>query len=295
MSRIMVTLLSLMSLVSFSSFTTAAQESTPSAKGLLLTKSSGFQHSVIERKDGQLGHAEKILIDLAKQAGVDLEATKDAAKINANDLKNYKLVMFYTSGDLTKDSKDGGSNMPETGVADLDNWIKQGGGFMGFHSATDSFRTDGEEASPYIQLIGAEFRGHGNQFVGTVKVVDPKHPAVASIPKEGWSLQEEWYLFNKYNKETMHVLALLEMGEERSKQEMYNIPDSPIIWCSRHGKGRVYNNGMGHREDVWTNEIFQKSTVDAIKWTLGEGKAKAKPNYDAVVPTGIPQAATAEK
>ncbi len=35
-----------------------AQEAKAPVKGLFLTKSSGYEHSVITRKDGQLGHAD---------------------------------------------------------------------------------------------------------------------------------------------------------------------------------------------------------------------------------------------
>ena len=43
----------------------------PTRKILYFTKSVGFQHSVIARRNGQLSHSEKILIELGKNHGVE--------------------------------------------------------------------------------------------------------------------------------------------------------------------------------------------------------------------------------
>ena len=82
----------------------------------------------------------------------------------------------------------------------------------------------------------------------------------------------------------MHVLAMLDPGDEREKQAQYNIPSYPVVWCKAQGDGRIFYSAMGHREDVWENPTFLKMTSDAIDWAAGKGDANAKPNYDKVVP-----------
>jgi hypothetical protein len=37
---------------------------------------------------------------------------------------------------------------------------------------------------------------------------------------------------------------------------------------------------MGHREDVWTNPIFQEILSGGIRFALGEVKADATPNLE---------------
>lgn len=258
-------------------------------KLLFLSKSSGFQHSSITRKYGELSHVEKIVQALAEKYGAEVTLTKDASLINAENLKNYDVVVFYTTGDLTKPGTDEHPPMGENGVAELIDWIKAGGGFMGFHCATDTFHdgTDGPP-SPYTQMIGASFRAHGQQFEGTVQVVDREHAAMESVPT-GWKIKDEWYLFRNLDTANIHVLALLDPGEERERQEMYNIPSYPIIWCREFGEGRIYYNAMGHREDVWDNETFQLAVLDAAQWAMGAKgrKGDSPPNYDQVVPTEI--------
>lgn len=261
---------------------TASAQDAP--RVLFLSKSAGFQHSAITEKDGQPNHVAKTLQALADAAGAELTATKDASLINAEDLKNYDLVIFYTTGYLTTEGTDGHPPMPETGVADLIDWIEAGGGFMGYHCATDTFHSsDDSPPSEYTKMIGASFLSHGKQFDGAVKVVDPDHPTAASIPAD-WSKLDEWYKFRNLAKDDIHVIALLDPGAEREKQEQYDVPAYPVIWCRQLGEGRIYYNAMGHREDVWDDPTFQQTVVDAATWALGEGPADAEPNYKEVVP-----------
>lgn len=253
-------------------------------KILFLSKSSGFEHEVIKDVEGKPSHAARVLQGLGPRLNAEVVSSKDASLINAENLKNYDLVIFYTTGDLTEPGNDGNPPMGENGAAELMDWIRNGGGFMGFHAATDTFRAPEDDSfTPYTEMIGAEFLKHGKKFEGTVKVVDPSHPAAASMPPER-RIFDEWYLFKFPNAQSLHVLALLDPGEERQKQEVYDIPSYPIIWCSQLGKGRVYYNGLGHEFDVWSDPAFQNVIIDAARWAMGEGPAQAAPNYAHVVP-----------
>ncbi len=255
-------------------------------KALFLSKSQAFQHEVIAEKDGQDSLVETVLRGLLAEKGIALTATKDAGTINAENLKAYQLVIFYTQGDLTQSGLDKHPPMGADGVPALTEWIEAGGGFIGLHCAVDTFCSKpGEAPTPYTNLIGAAFRGHGRQFVGTVRPADPKHPTMVSLP-EAFAIMDEWYMCRQMNTEAIHVLALLDAGEERSKQKMYDIPPYPIVWCRELGEGRIYYNAMGHRPDVWENETFLSVVTDAVLWAAGEGPALAEPNFASVINTG---------
>lgn len=252
---------------------------------LFLSKSAGFQHSVITVKDDKPSHTAKHLTQVVSDLGGTITCTKDAGLVNTDNLKNYDVVIFYTTGDLTTPGTDGQPPMGPNGQEELLAWVKGGGGFMGFHCAADTFHPDPQCGPPttYTKLLGAEFAGHGRQFAGTIKVTSPGHPLVANIT-DGWKMMDEWYTFCNFNVENLHVLALLDPGDEREKQEMYNRPSYPVIWCQAIGEGRMYYDAMGHREDVWDNEQFRKTVADAITWADGNGAADAAPNFTAVAP-----------
>lgn len=252
---------------------------------LLLTKSEGFEHGPVVEKGGA-NLVAKTLEELCAENGATLTATKNGSAVSADNLKNFDLVVFYTQGDLTKPSKDGGDCMTPEGAAALLDWIKAGGAFVAYHSGSDTFHgPEGGPASPYIAMVGGEFISHGQQFEGTLKVVDPQHPTMAAFPAE-WNVNEEWYLFKNLNKETMHILAVLDPGEKGRKQEQYRINAYPMIWCSAYGQGKVYFNGMGHREELWDNPMFREGIVDAAEWALDDASSPAdtEPNWAKVMP-----------
>jgi len=266
-----------------------AEEDTP--RVLFLSKSSGYEHSVIARQDGP-SHVETVLAAVAKANGFELQSTKDAGSIDAETLEGYDAVVFYTTGDLTEAGSgeglfggDGEPAMTASGVADLRAWVEKGGAFLGFHSAADTFHSADGSPSPYIDLLGGEFLRHGRQFEGRLKIVDTDHPAMASVP-QGWTVLDEWYAFKNLSSDAMHVLALLETGSDSFEQELYDLPDYPVIWCRAFGAGRVFYNAMGHREDVWDRAPFQAAFVDALNWALGLSELGAGPNFAEVVPTG---------
>lgn len=254
-------------------------------KILFMSKSQGFEHSPVAEKDGKPSVAAKVLTDLgAQHGGAQVTATKNGSAINAENLKNYQLVIFYSQGDLTQPSKDGGDNMGPDGVKDLLDWISAGGAVMGFHSASDTFHPTSEEGSPFLKMMGAEFETHGAQFKGNLKVVDTQHPAMANYPPE-YMINEEWYLFKDFNKNSMHILAVMDPGEEGAKQEKYKIAPYPVIWCSQYGNGKVFFSALGHNDEMWLNEDFQKTIVDAADWVLSRDTdpAQVAPNWDKVM------------
>jgi type 1 glutamine amidotransferase len=46
----------------------------------------------------------------------------------------------------------------------------------------------------------------------------------------------------------------------------------------------VFFTSMGHREDVWTNPIFQSILIGGLRWAAGMVEAEVPPNIDRVTP-----------
>ena len=94
----------------------AAETGLPRRKVLFFTKSSGYQHSVIKRnKQDELSYAEQILVDLGKQHGYDVTATKDGRYFTPERLAEFDAAVFYTTGDLTIPGLDKQPPMPKDG------------------------------------------------------------------------------------------------------------------------------------------------------------------------------------
>ena len=259
----------------------------PAHKILFFTKSSGFEHSVISWKSGKPSLAEKVFLDLGAKHSWTFEFSKDGSKFSPEYLAGFDTVIFYTTGDLTTTGSDGEPAMTAAGKQALFAYIKNGKGFIGLHSATDTFHTGkdaglepADQKDTFICMLGAEFIGHGNQQVATNKVTDPKFPGFAGAG-ETFSFNEEWYSLKNFNPD-MHAITVIDAPSMTGDD--YNRPPYPTTWARQEGKGRVFYTAMGHRDDIWSNAVFQDILVGAIRWTTGDVKAKIPPNLKVVAP-----------
>ncbi len=256
-------------------------------KVLYFTQSAGFEHSAVKRNGDQLSFSEKTLIDIGKRNGIEVVCTKDGTVFDG-DLDQYDAIAFYTSGDLTEGKdKYGNPPMSVAGKKKLLDTIAAGKGFVGFHSATDSFRNPGSpKKDPYIVMVGGEFIGHGTQQNANQRITSPKFPGLAGLG-DSFGFQEEWYTFDKYG-DDLHVILVQDTTKMSTKadvdKKLYDRPPFPATWARMHGKGRVFYTSMGHREDVWTNPIFQQIVLGGFAWAMHDADADVTPNIAKVTP-----------
>jgi type 1 glutamine amidotransferase len=57
-----------------------------------------------------------------------------------------------------------------------------------------------------------------------------------------------------------------------------------MTWARKQGEGRVFYTSMGHREDVWTNPLFQQVILGGMAWAVGNVEAEVKPNLTEACP-----------
>lgn len=267
---------------------------------LVVTTTVGFRHSSIPT-------AEKIIGELAQASGA---FQVDYARVDVNDpqyqgadgkpdktkfepavkavlaekmslaaLKNYDAVVFAnTTGDLP---------LPDPqGFVD---WVKSGKGFVGIHSAADTFDKTGHAAGfrPYVEMLGAEFKTHGPQVSVDAINQDQECPACRHLPAT-WRVYDEIYQMNSFERAKVHGLLTLD------KHPNDKTPgDYPVAWLKEFGQGRVFYTSLGHREDIWEPNsaaqkggiknapevalAYQQHVLGGIKWALGLEQCDAKP------------------
>jgi hypothetical protein len=257
----------------------SADEPAHKVKALFLTQSKGYKHGPVTRKNDTLAPAEIAMTQLGQQTGLfDLHCTQDAAAdMTKENLKNYDIVMFYTTLDLPISHSD-----LEYFIND---WLKQKGhGFMGFHSATDTYHNE----PLYWGMIGATFNGHpwGNNKTVTVTVDDPNFPACKPFGTE-FKIRDEIYQYKGPDKtpaeieigshwqpENVHLLMSLNMAKCNPKKP-YLVP---LAWVKDWGQGKVFYTNLGHNETTWTNKTFLKSVENAVRWIRNLEPGDATPN-----------------
>jgi hypothetical protein len=291
-------ILALAGLLAMSAWTAcAAPQPKPAKKILVFSKSSNFEHSAIRRTGGQLSVAEETLKKLGQTNNLDFTFTKDGRLFTAENIAQYDALLFYTTGDLTESGTDGNPPMPPAGKAAFLEAIRQGKGFVGVHSASDTFHSpgnrnidaarfqnDGTNADPYIQMIGGEFVNHGDQQQARVIRADTNFPGMEAMPADFGPL-EEWYSLKNFAGD-LHVILAQDTAtmDKTGGNYCYDRPPYPATWAHWYGKGRVFYTSMGHREDVWSSPVFQQLLLGGVRWAVGDVNADVTPNLSRVAP-----------
>lgn len=267
-------------------------------KILFFSKSAGFEHDMIKQKNGQPSKAQKILEELGKKNDIEFTFTKDGSVFTPENIAKYDAFFFYTTGDLTEVGTDGNPPMSKAGKAAFLDAIAHGKGFIGTHSAADTFhspggkehgparyKNDGDKADPYIKMLGGEFIIHGSQQRAHQICVDKSFPGMSAVPDDFGPL-EEWYSLKNFAP-NLHVLLVQDtskMNKDGGNKHAYDRPNYPSTWAHMYHDGRVFYTSMGHRDDVWTNPVFQQVLIGGMNWALHRVDADVTPNIKEVTP-----------
>ncbi len=258
-----------------------AQAGDAPKKILFFSKSNGYQHDMIAYGPNKTSAAEKILADLGKKNNFEFTFTKDGSVFTPENMAKYDAFCFYTTGDLTLPGGDKNPPMSKEGKAAFLQAIRDGKGFVGIHSATDTFHSGAQGVDPYIEMIGGEFINHDGWVPGHLIVEDRNFPGMKDVPDD-FGPPEEWYSLKNLSP-NLHVL-LAHNTTAMGKRSPYDRPNYPCTWAQQYGKGRSFYTSMGHRLEVWNNPVFQQVLVGGLNWAVGNVEADVTPNIDKVTP-----------
>ena len=254
---------------------------------LLFTNSSGFEREVIKNNDGKPSIVEQALRSLGAQHGFDVNATKDGRIFDSKEFSAHQALVFYTSGDLTKTGTDGNPPITAQGKWALLNAVHGDLGFATFLPPNNTKASlvessnpevEGEQAEPYLRMVGGEFLAHAEIQPGRLVLNDANFPGVKTPPQ---NVTEEWYSLKNLSPDMHVILTIDTVG---MKGEPYRRPPYPVAWAHHYGKGRVFYAAMGHTPKIWQNEFFLDLVAAGIAWAMGHADAKLHANITKVAP-----------
>ena len=215
---------------------------------LYITHSAGYRHDSIPTSQivmEQLG---------VKSGAFEVVSSEDLSLITAETLRGFDVLYFFTSGELA---------LSDQQKSDLLEFVREGKGFGGVHSATDTLYNWRE----YGELIGAYFNGHPWAQEVTVRAENRDHPILQDF-EAVFRISDEIYQFRNFSRDRTHVLLSL----DTSSVDL-SIPgvaredgDFPLAWYREYGKGRVFYTALGHGNETWLDSRFQALLLNALKW-----------------------------
>ncbi|MFE1952499.1 ThuA domain-containing protein [Streptomyces sp. NPDC059524] len=237
------------------SFELSTQAPAKDAKRVLVfSKTAGFRHDAIP--DGIAA-----LKELGAGSDMTVDATENAAQFTPDNLARYDAVVFLsTTGDVLNDTQQKA----------FEDYIADGGGYMGIHAAADT-----EYDWPYYgNLVGAWFDSHPAIQKATVRVEDRDNPATKHLDAT-WERTDELYNYRSNPRGKVHVLASL---DETTYQGGTMKGDHPIAWCQNYGGGRSFYTGLGHTKESYADDAYRKHLLGGLKYASGQTAADCKPD-----------------
>lgn len=225
----------------------------PERKGhlLYLTLSAGFKHDSVPL-------SRDIVTEIGKNSGAfDVTLADDVSPFSVANLKNYDAVMFYTTGELP---------MNEEQKQAFVQFVRSGHGFVGVHSATDTFYMWPD----YLEMIGGYFNDHPWHQNVTVDVVNPSNPIVSALAPS-FQINDEIYQISDFQYRDSHVLLRLDPSSVDMKKENVHrrFYGWPLAWTRNDGQGRVFYTTLGHEQAGWKDPRYQGMLLNGIKWAMG--------------------------
>jgi type 1 glutamine amidotransferase len=229
--------------------TAAFPAAAESFRVLVFTRTTGFRHDSIS--DGIA-----LVQTLGAANGFSVDTTEDTAVFTSQGLSAYRAVIFLnTSGEVLNAGEQ----------AAFEAYIRQGGGWVGIHSAADT-----EHVWPfYGELLGggAWFVSHPPIQTATLRVEDGTHPSTRHYPAR-FSFTDEWYNFRTNPRNAVDVLlAIDETSYDAGSGAM---GDHPIAWCHRISLGRAWYTGLGHRSETYAEASYAQHLLGGILWAAGQ-------------------------
>jgi type 1 glutamine amidotransferase len=217
---------------------------------LYMTLSAGFKHDTV-------APSRDIIAEIGRSSGAfDVTVTDDVSAFTEDNLQKFDAVMFYTTGELPM------NNQQKEAFLDF---VRSGHGFVGVHSATDTFYMWPE----YLQLIGGYFNDHPWHQKVTVDVTDPANPIVSALAPS-FEITDEIYQISDFQYQDSHVLLRLDPNSvDLNKSGVHRrFYGWPLAWTRNFGEGRVFYTGLGHELAVWKDPRYQTILLNGIKWTM---------------------------
>lgn len=268
-------------------------------KMLIFSRTSGFRHY------GGIVAAKEVLKHMGEKLGVwETVISDDINEFTPENLKKYDVVILNnptaacfgpTNVELDEMSKEEAKKAVQNSLQyckNLIEYVKNGGGVVGLHSAPDCYNYDNIRCWEYTNMLGGDFVAHPWTLGGWTGVMSPKYmfsiddensPITKGIwPSNGFMVYDEIYMMGKsYDRSKCRILIRLDTDQSYFLREndRLNPPkirddkDIGVVWIKSEGNGRVAYFGFGHDWNNYANPRIQEMLMRLVQFACGDLKA----------------------
>ncbi len=220
---------------------------------LIYTKNgSGYVHKNIPASI-------KALKEICELENIEAIASEDPTLFTDENLATYDAIIFANANNEVFDT--------EEQKKAFQKFIRNGGGFVGIHSANAVER----DWPWYWALVGGKFVRHAPFQEFDVVVTNNNHPSTEFI-NEKWTIKDECYYSNHLNPDINVLLSADMTTVEDDKKSEY--PSDifgdyfPLCWSHEFDGGRQWYTSLGHEAKFYDDLTFKKHIRGGILWVL---------------------------
>ena len=243
MTRMKFQLLSLLLLIT--AVTTMAFVPAKQKKILVFSKTASYRHA------SSIQAGKKEIIEMGKKNKFGVDTSENADVFTAENLKHYAAVVFLcTTGNILNEEQQKA----------FEQFIRNGGGYVGIHSASD---TEYDWAW-FGELNGAYFKNHPRPQEAIFNIVDGNNISTAHLPKV-WKRTDELYNF-KWIGTDLKILITI---DESSYTGGGNGENHPMAWYHEFDGGRGFYTALGHDNKSWEDPLYLQHVLGGIQYAMG--------------------------
>lgn len=192
------------------------------------------------------------MTSLLEGGGYHVQITDDPDALIHLDKLGCDLLLSYTC--LTEPPTEETTKSPikfsDSQIEALTRWVRSGRALLAAHAAT----VVGDSGLGLERLLGGAFIRHPPQFSFKAIPLSAQHPITAGI--EAFDVHDELYIERYDSSVFIHMVAIYE-------QVAY-----PVVWSRLEEQGRVAHIALGHSEQVWDLEPYQRLMLQTIGWLI---------------------------
>lgn len=220
----------------------------------------GFEHA--SKKVGL-----QMIEDLGLANQWEVVTSVDTAYVTTKNLELFDVIVFNNN------CGNSGPIFSKAQHEALQNYIRNGGGFVGIHCAGAIWKEDAGFQDWYEKLIGTRLEKHPKVQKAKLLVENHAHISTTHLPEE-WTLTDEWHTFSYNPRNNVNVLLSLDENSYEGTPKMGG--DHPFTWYQYYDGGRSFFTSLGHTVAIYSDENYQKLVEGGILWASGKIDAELK-------------------
>jgi uncharacterized protein len=196
---------------------------------------------------------------LAEKNNFVFDATTDWGKLNENELRRYRVILWLNDFPKTPDQRSA-----------FEKYMEHGGGWLGFH--VSGYNDETTKWSWFVDFLGGAvfYSNNWPPLPAKLLIEDRAHPVTRNLPDSYTAPANEWYLWKpspRLNKNVHVLVTLAPSNFPIGIKDVIPDGDLPVVWTNTKYRMVYMNMGHGfHGEKVFSDATQNLLFAQALLW-----------------------------